>query len=349
MKLNKIILFLYIITLTSCNLICFEDEKITCSLQENQDSFNEEYILFYFSSSCSHIEAEDNISLLENSKSVNIDFKWNNNTLKVKPQNDWKNGCIYQLIFDGNLLINSQNIQVYIKRNFYFGKKTLIPIIIESTIEYPKELNAPIKIDFSKKMDRESFYDNIDCYPTINFKISFINDDKTLIITPKENWKANEFYKLSFANLHSTDFYYLENKEISFRVLKDIEIPQLIDTCRVTKIDNDFYFENLGNDFSKIKKDDSIAFIFSKKMNFESVKNGFSISPHIEGNIIDYNSDGKTFIFIPEKNYQANIKYEISLSKKIKDINDIELFDVYNFIFTPKLNFLKIDDIKVND
>ncbi|MCQ2241450.1 Ig-like domain-containing protein [Treponema sp.] len=348
MKFNKVFSFSIVLLFFSCSLISTKEENIMCSIPENTEYFYGEYVSFVFSDFCNRVEAEKCITMSEKSRTVACDKIWDENVLMVRPSGNWKKGLLYELSFDGNMNINNQNIYAYIKRAFYYGDENYISKLKPLDIKFPKNEEDSLLITYDTKLEIDSLYDNIHMTPSINFEKQLIDDDKTIVISPIEKWKTSVFYKISFENIKTVDFYYLEKEELIFKIDGNKKLPELKKICRVLKNDDEFVFDEETDLYSGIKTLDSIGFEFSNPMEYESVKNGISFIPYVEGSLHKGDKEGFKYVFVPEKEFKAKQRYEISINKNVKDTNENELYEKLYSVFIPYKNYLKILNLKVN-
>ena len=89
-----------------------------------------------------------------------------------------------------------------------------------------------------------------------------------------------------------------------------------------------------------------VGFIFSKPMDFESVKAGVSFSPAISGTFFKADSDETKFIFVPQDNYEIGAEYILTVSKNIKDKNGLNFFEEVKKTFFSGQEYLQIESIK---
>ncbi|WP_407399153.1 Ig-like domain-containing protein [Treponema sp.] len=348
MKLIKILLFAYVAILSSCKILTFNDRTIECSISGNDKFFEGETISFIFSDSCNRKEAEDSICLYENSTTVDVEYSWTQNSIAVKPRKGWCKGKFYILIFDGSIRIDGQMVQSYIKRTFYYGVESSMTYIIEENIKYPDNLKASLEIPFTKEIDPDSVHDII-IYPSTEFEKELSDDSHCLIISPKNRWAPNIFYEIKICNLLSQNSYHFEDRKLTFKVMKDTEIPELSLVCRAIKNSDGYILMEKTESLNELKKNDSIGFKFSKPMDFDSIKKGITFSPYLEGQFISMDIENRNFVFVPESDYKEKQKYEIYISKKITDLNGIELYEKLEFSFIPVYEYIKIQEIKIND
>nr|WP_318710762.1 Ig-like domain-containing protein [uncultured Treponema sp.] len=348
MKFNRVFYIIFFLSFSSCNFLSLNDETVVCSLDENCLFHEEEFISFNLSGSCNHYEVEDCISIIENGISLEFECLWINSSLKIKPKVGWKRGKLYQVSFEGNIKIDSQDTNILIVRNFYFGNPLYIPELINDSISYPYCTGSSLKMEFSKPMNRKSIEENLIISPSINYEIEFDDENKNICILPKEKWKANTVYKIRLKDFIAADNYSFTERELSFIIYQNNEKPEFISAERIIKSAGDYVKLNENNSLSEICEQDAILIKFSKPMDFDSIEKGISITPYTEGYLTPFDRDGFEYLFIPESKFQKNKQYEIKIENIVMDLDGIRLRENKKIFFTPKINYLKIIDLEVN-
>lgn len=110
--------------------------------------------------------------------------------------------------------------------------------------------------------------------------------------------------------------------------------------------DSAIWFENTCLD-KNISGKECIGFIFSRKMDFSSIKSGISITPGINGYFSSCSDDGTKYIFVPQENYEIATKYLIILSSSVKDSAGNSLFEDIKQEFYSGDSFLKLSSISI--
>lgn len=348
MTFTKALYLFLIFLLFSCNLLSFSDEKVYCSIKENETDFEGNYVSFVFSESCNPIDAEESITMSEENVQVKMHFCWINNILNIQPENGWKKGCLYHLEFNGNLRLGSQNVSASIIRHFYYGRIDLMPNVVESSISYPGHENGELKLVFNKAMDVKLLKEKIRFYPSLDFIESFSDDGRTISISPKDKWEKNTLYKIQLEDLVSLDGYHLKVQELSFEIPFDSDLPELLKVERLVNVDGEYIAIEDGNSLSEINGKDGIRLTFSKPMKEESIDEGVTISPYVEGTIKQMDGEGCIFAFIPETKYKGNQQYEIKIDRNVSDLDGLKLKEVEKFYFKPENHYLKISNVRIN-
>ncbi len=358
-SLSTFLLTALVITFSlSCKIVNFTDENVECSLSAQTKQFSGQEIDFYFSSMPDKNQAQESISLKENSKSVDLDYKWNGSTLSIKPSGGWQKGSTYTLSCNGTVTINTSKVSVCIIRTFLYGMQSEnLQFERNNSILIPQETDSPLIFVFNKAIEQYSFIENFSLTPSEEKRISFSADGKTITVTPLNGWKYNNLYKWSFKEIKAEDSYIINLlEEGTFEPFKDTSLPELTLICPVRQIPENLrqagsseyeFLETIELD-GNVGEKDPIGLIFSKPMNFDSVDRGFSITPSLSGYLKQMNSEGTMFAYFPTEEYQIKQKYMVTLENSISDTHDINLFEEKSFFFTPIGNYIEIQQITLD-
>lgn len=149
-------------------------------------------------------------------------------------------------------------------------------------------------------------------------------------------------------DLVSLDGYHLKVQELSFEIPFDSDLPELLKVERLVNVDGEYIAIEDGNSLSEINGKDGIRLTFSKPMKEESIDEGVTISPYVEGTIKQMDGEGCIFAFIPETKYKGNQQYEIKIDRNVSDLDGLKLKEVEKFYFTPENHYLKISNVRIN-
>lgn len=346
------IFFLFLITflISSCNIVDFGNEEISCLPSSDSDSYSQEYVEVTFNCEVDHYSAEQCLKIQNNSQPLELVFKWDSNTLYAKPEIGWVKGRCYLLVVNGSVLKdNGSPFSVDYKCSFIYGD------INESFLLTNKPSNDTallvsdsISFSFNHEISYVNFNKAFKISPSEKISYSISSDYKTITITPVSGWKINTIYKWEINNLISID-----NWELSgitnglFQIQNDIENPELIKICPVSdSSDSAIWFENTDID-RNISKRECIGFIFSKQMDFSTLKSGISISPNINGYFYQATSDGKKYLFVPLSDYEIETKYLITISSSVKDSIGNALYQEIKKEFYSGDSYLEIVSLNI--
>lgn len=336
---------------TSCHFISFENLYVECNISENIEFFNEDYICVDFSIKPDKKSFEDSIQLLQGSSSVICDFSWEENLCKINPRENWTYGLLYSFIVNKALKMDdgrTYNVNIY--RSFFYGKSDKYLKLQNCSIANNSVINNSenLVFTFNNSVDILSFKDKLNISPSISYKLNFTDNDKIVTIIPTENWKINTYYTWELDAVKSKEQYPL-NKKYSgaFYAPADIVQPKLVSVHPVLVDSNSKTWKREKN-ISDLYVHESLGFIFSEPVNFDTVKNAISFTPSLSGTFIQFDEEGKEFIYCIQKNWNAETEYQLKISTSLQDKNKISLYEEYHEFFTPKIDLTEISSISLN-
>ncbi len=343
---NKFLLLLLPFFIFSCSFIEFNDIELSFNISENQRFFSKDNLRIDFSYTPKTTDNEKCIVLKENEKAINIDIKWKEKYCLIKPSEGWKNGVPYELTVQGTVYTESNgNFKVDYTRYFTYGDKSKLFILSSVSINDGTNISekTPIVYNFNKEINQVSFIENFKLSPHIDYETLFQKNKVTII--PLENWPINTFFEWSFENLKSSDNYFINKKNSGFfKTPDDTEIPYVVSTDIVSIFDDSYTW--LNRDLSLIVNGQAIGFVFSKSMDYDSIKNSLTFSPSLKGDLIKLaNSDNKKFIYIPSADFKIDTQYKMLLSTNTKDTNGHTLKEEFIKLFKSANSYISVNKI----
>ena len=155
-------------------------------------------------------------------------------------------------------------------------------------------------------------------------------------------------YTWEFSKIKSVDTYPQDKKYSgTFFAPVDVIQPEVVSIHPVI-IDSTSTVWKEHKNLSDIFVNESIGFVFSESVDFDSVKNAITFVPSISGNFIQYDEDGKEFVYCIQKNWEAEKEYQVKIANSLVDKNGIPLYEEYTDFFEPKIDYIEIDSIKLN-
>jgi len=332
--------FLY---LSSCSFSSF---FVLSNISSDDVYFCEQDVLLTFSSSPTLESLENNLLLKCENSFVEYEIKEIDScSFKITPKVPWKFGKAYTLQLKGSLeLLDGRLYVVDFYKYFIYGKKDSNLILLESNFD---KNFGEINFLFNKSINPTTFVEGFSLSPYHDVLINFSSDSKKVVISSKEGWDVNTFYRWTLKNVSSLDSYYLENIYTDiFQWKEDFVLPVLEAICPVEIYDTDKYlWLDKFNLDKNLKDQQCIGFVFSKAMDFTSLENSISFSPTISGQFYQEDKIGHKFIFVPNEKWKINEQYEIKIEKSASDLNGLCLFeDVVERFFTFN-TFLDISKI----
>lgn len=335
--------------LNSC-LFNFIPIKVTTSIDNNKDYYNDDKIIVSFSYDVDTELTEKIISLKSDGKTLDLEYTWENNKCIIRPKNKWIYGNRYQFVINGYVqTISNGGFDVNINNFFYYGEEgQLLELLNYSTKENKLVSGTESLIfEFNKKVNQISFKDNFSLSPNIDFLIEF--NDTSVIITPKDKWPVNKNFKWSISNITANDDYILLKKyNDSFYTESDLDLPVLESIWTVEVIDNEYFW--VAEDLDNLNINNCIGFKFSKPMNEESLATAINFTPSLKGQFIENpNGTGKEYIYVPSSPLLIDTEYRIVLDTNAKDENDIPLLNEEEISFKCANDYLEVISVFMNE
>ena len=333
----------------SCDVISFESLDTEISIAENADYYNGENIEVIFSSQMRSQTVEKIIALKKDGAKIETEFIWQNEKCLAKPIGGFVLGCAYDFSLRGQVQsADGKEYSVAINRKFIFGEKEKI-FTLENFLS-PKENGASLELRFNKEIDVARFEQEFKISPHIQTNKEFSLDKKAVKIIPKEKWKNDTFYTWTLENVFSADGYKLHKTySENFMAANEHIRPQVICVCPV------ILNENLEEEKAVFLKEQNLSalrdkqpfgIIFSKPMDFDSVKNALYFEPNIGGVLLKAGED--KFVYAPYENYKIAQEYLLTVDKSAKDIFGLEMQSQKNFYFSNDNEFLKIISVETD-
>lgn len=348
----------------SCSFIEFSSDCVKLFPGAETSSFYADYVQIKFNCEVEKYEVQKSVTIKAGKNTCELEYYWQDSSLlKVKPENGWINGQFYECSVEGYVYKkNGNGFSVNEKVKFWYLPDSSAESFENFTIvNFPSddsfiELKEKLIFSFSKAVEKQRFENSFSIHPAADYTIECDELSKTFYIIPQKGWSLNSLYEWKIDALISDDNWSLSGKtEGSFFTKADTVQPELLLVCPVA-VDADslslsgsdasaIWYTNLEID-GNLKEKMPVGFIFSKPMDFESVKAGVSFSPAISGTFFKADSDETKFIFVPQDNYEIGAEYILTVSKNIKDKNGLNFFEEVKKTFFSGQEYLQIESIK---
>ncbi|MGI0529106.1 Ig-like domain-containing protein [Treponema socranskii] len=314
----------------SCNVISFDEYEVTCSQSPAEKYFAGEHIGFSFNCDVVRHYAEQAVTIKSGTHQYEAEYAWNGRSLYVKPSGGWVYGKPYQVSIDG--LMHTEN-------DATFHAYTICTFIYGNEVERfyalalpEKRIGADVRqklvFSFNKKIEAARFEKAFSILPSAEYSIALSEDKRTITVSPSPKWKLNTTYAWTVQPFLSSD-----DREIqdllsnTFSTTEDAESPMLVSLCPVTDTSPDAHWlTDIALD-KHISGKQPIGFVFSKPMDFDSVKDAVSISPSLPGYMVPSGDEGTHFLFVPEEYYKLATEYTLGIAVSATDENDTPLFE----------------------
>ncbi len=349
--MKKFLLFVSLLSFLffSCNILTFEEDTGETKPGLSVSWFNGEYVVFLFSCEVVHYYAEEGVTLKSGSSQYSTDKNWIGNMLFIKPSDGWVKGRMYQSYISGTMYKPSGNtFPVYATSSFTYGDSSSVFCAVSlPPTETECDTDYSFSFAFNKEISKVSFEDSLSISPAAEYRVESSPDKKVFTVYPKNSWSVSTSYSWKITGLKSLDGWEMQyDLTGSFVTKNDYDYPVLEKICPVSDLsDSSIWFEDKVLD-GNMSGEMPLGFIFSKSMKFESVKKAVTITPSIDGYFLQADSDGKRFLFVPEKYWKLKKKYIVKVSADAKDKSDLSLFTEFSDSFTSCDEWLELEGLK---
>ncbi|MGI5070159.1 hypothetical protein HRO26_03330 [Treponema pectinovorum] len=351
---KNFIFFVSFFVLNGCNFISFKEYEVNLVSSSEEGWFSEQEVQFEFSEEVEKLLAEKNVTLLKNKNSCEPVFTWKENTLFVKPKENFIKGNQYEIHIDGTFYLkNGGSFIDYSYFSFNYGKKgEEFKLVSDCKDEKDVNQKYEIYLQFNKSVNKALFTQNFSLSPHTEFDVIQSEDGTIFTIKPKDKWKINENYRYTVDSLISEDGWVL-NKAISgsFKTQRFFDKVELLSFNPVLGNSNDskswLWFTQDEFD-SVVCGKMGIGLIFNQEMDFNSIKNAFSISPEISGTLIQLKDEKNKFVYVTEDFYKLKTAYTASISKEAKNLLGQYISQKKRVSFKSIYDYLKIEKITIN-
>lgn len=259
-----------------------------------------------------------NLSKFRFSLTPAIDFKTELSPDKTKytlfPKKSLQQGTVYTLKIFDDLLPKGKKEKPVLENSFTTREKVLVTsfspqgdMVLTETL---------IRIDFNHSMDTTSFGNYFSITPETKGKISWENENKTLVFTPEKLTYATNYTVTIKAGTKDTEEGYLENDFTSF-----------FNTIGYVRASF-----SLGYGASGVGIASPITVYFNQEIDQASAQSHFSISPQTTGS---FEWQGNSMIFY-HSNFSYLTNYTIAVTTGVKSIHGLDSTENFVLSFTTE-------------
>lgn len=340
----------FLFAFISCDLVTDKEYFVSVNPNHSFSWFNGSAVCYNFNCDVIQYYVENSVQLKKNGIACEIEFEWvTSSFVKIRPKEEWFNGALYLCELKGILYEKSgEEFSVNDAVAFYYGNAAESFCLTQAPFDEQRfDLNKAIVFKFNHKVYKTKFLECLSISTSTSYRVEANDDDTEFTIIPNESWRVNEIINWSFNDLISADNYILSGKNSGrIRCISDIEKPKVLTVCAVSSKDSDAFWDT-GNPLNNnISGQMPIGLIFSKSMNLNSLRSGFSITPNISGTISCVSDDCTKFLFIPEENYAIATEYFLTIPSDVEDTLGIKISETYKEIFTSSETYLSITSLQ---
>lgn len=328
---SSFLVSIFVLFLSSCSIISFEKITIECYPSERDAIINNEDSLRFTISPAPDRKTVERIFILElNDETIAGDFLWESNTFTFRPLQGWRWGERYTYGFEGEIKTEGDLEFSVIKTNTFYVEFNEPPLSITSFSPINENSTGvwdALTINFNKPVNPNSFLLEFNLTPGTDHTIEWIEDNTTVIITPKDRWDVNTRYKWGITRDLLAENGQRAEAAVSYYFTTNIdaicENEILLDLVLYDKDTMSYTLLNL--DLDEVTADYQLLFRFPEFIEPESLENAYSIEPALSHQLIIL-SPTHAVIF-PNETYTPGELYTIKIDETLSDISGNKLQD----------------------
>ena len=361
LPINKSILCLFVIMLSSCGFVDFRSIGLTTTPSNANEVLPNanSHVILSFDTDMKEKETENVLSVISPFGNVNGELQWHGNDLHFIPIASWLKGIRYVLSIKGNVY-SKDGRDFYISREipFFAIDNVPLPYIVSfypddgaSTAAFFKD-EVMLSLNFSLPMDRFSTELAFSSSGTYTFE--WMDDDKVLNVKPGNNLSAWTVYSWYISDKALSRDGAPLAKAASGRFVTDIDdvTPEIVKVIPLFAGNNNNelwgswvpYDINLDNG---LLPGHAIGVQFSKAMDTERLSHSFNFEPLLHGRLEILSP--YSVVYIPERNPDPETFYTLRISGDIRDERGLRMGGDYILIFSSDIPFLKIHSFIFDD
>ncbi len=294
--------------------------------------------------------AFDAVRMHMEGRSLELESTWlDSKTVSLRPANIWQPGGLYTLTINASIKASDSGMfRVYEQLPFYYGnpdnKLRLLSFsippggVVESAESLVYTFNRPVKM--------QGFKNAFNLLPFADYRLEFSDDLRIITVVPLQELPINTVFKWHIKDLNSDDDYVLDKMYDGWFITQtDTVFPEVIEICPVSVSGFDYVFNHgIPIDNALLQKQ-PIGIVFSKNMNFQTVRNALNITPALSGTLRQTDVDGRMFVFLPSDFYIPLTRYNLFVSTSALDSNGLRLRENLSVFFNTQADFLRVVSI----
>jgi hypothetical protein len=336
-----ILLFFFI---SGCGIISLEMvEYSTYPEKRNQTISREARIWIEFSIPPDREQAEASFTLLRKGVPVEGDYTWEKNRLFFTPVPPLKPGVRYLLAFAGDIVSAAgERHPVNTSVPFFVDGSGPAPVLLQSSPP-PGEVcgtRRRLQFLFSTPLDESSLLQGFHLTPERRLLFSLKADKMTVTVSPEVDWEPHTVYTWEFTEkVTALDGTPLGGAYTGTFVTQADTVPP-----SVRGVSSAAYLAGVFLDQPGFGKDDLIRLKFSEKVDLQSLRDAFSISPPVAGRF--ERCSEKEIIFFPDAPFTMNMEYHLTIDTGLRDEGGNYLKEVYWFSFIPDIPEQHVESVR---
>lgn len=343
-------ILILILSIAGCELIDLRSLDVRFNV--NPYGFLEigESLVLRFNIELDKHSAFDALRMHMEGRSLELESTWlDSKTVSLRPVNTWQPGALYTLTMNASIKASDSGIfKVYEQLPFFYGnpdnKLRLLSFsippgeVIDTTDSLVYTFNRPVKM--------QGFKNSFNLLPFADYRLEFSDDLRIITVVPLQDLPINTVFKWHIRDLKSDDDYVLDKMYDGwFLTPADTVFPEVIEICPVLVTGSDYIFNHGTSIDNALLQKQPIGVVFSKSMNFQTIRNALNITPSLAGTLRQADADGRMFVFMPSDFYTPLTRYNLFISTSALDNSGLRLRENVSVFFNTQTDFLRVVSI----
>lgn len=336
-KLCSSIIMFSVLLLTSCADKLFDEFTV------EKFGFDDECVFVEFNLEADKNSIKKALTLKKDDALTEGRFDFTDKTVRFYPVDGIEADYEWKLTVDNNA---ESSGGVSLKKPFVkdFSTKNdctapIVKSITPSKAENVEQEIRQIEIQFSEKIDRQSFFDSFTITPSFSYIVDFSNDDKTVTISPEQSFPVNTEYQITVGDglkdLHNN---YLEQDFMTYFYYLLDDRPPLF-SVELQKADSSLVPVSDGALFTGLCGQEKLIITFDEKIDGSSAASFIEFGEGLSGQV-EFDSISRKQITVSLSSVEYLKTYAIKIKKGITDLCGNECGDSLSCILTfdsPKI------------
>lgn len=293
------------------------------------------WIRFSLSMDPEHTEALFTVKDEENAP-ILLDTEWKegNTLLILIPREPWKRGTRYRLIGEG-IAASERGTRHPIHLNIpFFAGSSDLPLTLLA-VSPPEDssihLTTPLEFHFSRSLDPASFEPHFSLSPSIEYEVSFSEENTVVTITPSTSWEGltRHTWRIGKGVTDTGGISISHEYEGSFRTLEDTTPPSVEGLYTTSKEDPD---PSSTQPLTMLDNEQGILIRFSEAIRWEKLEQLIALEPSLDIDLTPLTSS--TVLLSPQQRWTPEGTYTLTISGDITDISGNTMGEEFQHTFT---------------
>lgn len=345
MKVNRIIIIIYILVYySSCHFLDFTPVEVGCPQLEGDGHFDGAELELEFSHEPDLVSLKELVVLKRDGVRVDSLVRLEGGRALVMPAEPWQRGVEYSLGVEGQLeLVAGGSHRVSFYRRFWYGRPGEGFSLLVWSGPAGAGGDSALVLEFGSGVDMPSFAKSFSLEPQVDYTVHVENQGRRVVVMPREGWPVNTRFLWKLSRCQSSQQVLLDKSyQGDFVWAVDNQPPVLegihpLGLDGKTLTDSDLVFDR-----------QPLVLVFSKEMDFNSVRTGVQLEPGISGELYP-GADGCHFMWVPAENWALEERYRVVLDGDVKDLSGLPLGQQEQRFFSSFNEYLQVQTIALGD